>query len=153
MTEVVYFLSDGGELIKVGRTKGLDFRIATLQREAGKPLNLIGTVDGGSRLEAQIHRQLKEHRITGEWFRDCAEVRTAVGEYLDGSAEEEGKLPDIRSLQPFTFTFEFDPLRLEKAEASLALARAERMQAERELEMVLERLSKLQENQATQKAD
>jgi hypothetical protein len=39
---------------------------------------LLRTIKGGRRKEAQLHRTFKQHRVTGEWFRDCAEIRTFI---------------------------------------------------------------------------
>lgn len=47
-------------------------------RTAGEMLSVIGTVGGGQPKEAQLHRELQEHRIVGEWFRWCPDVERVV---------------------------------------------------------------------------
>jgi hypothetical protein len=144
MSEQVYFLSDGGGLIKVGRSGSLKFRIETLQREVGKKLSMIGSLDGGSQLEAEIHRKLKKHRVAGEWFTDCDEVRSTISSYLDGTAETEVvKLPDWISYEPVHIDIIIDPAKLQRNLAMLGLVRAERKAAEAELKAAVSRLEQI----------
>lgn len=66
---VVYYVqrqSDG--LIKIGTSRGLAPRMVTLKREHG-PLLLIAVVAGSHKEETALHRQFKELRAKGEWFR------------------------------------------------------------------------------------
>lgn len=76
--EVVYFIADGGDFIKIGYTANIDKRFAALRGSNTKPLTLIGCVDGTRRHELALHELLAEHRGPGEWFRDCPDVREVV---------------------------------------------------------------------------
>jgi hypothetical protein len=144
MNEQVYFLSDDGELIKIGRSASLQLRIEALQREVRKKLSLIGSIDGGSQLEAEIHRKLKKHRVAGEWFTDCDEVRATINSYLDGSAESEVvKTPDWSSYESVHINIVIDPAKLHRDFATLDFVRAERKAAEEELKAVVRRLETL----------
>ena len=48
--------------------------------ETGNPhgIVVIGTVNGTLEHEEKIHKQLQEHCVRGEWFRDCEEVRNYI---------------------------------------------------------------------------
>lgn len=76
---VVYFIRTDG-FIKVGRTTNFDNRLAKLQTGSPHELEVLLVVPGGSGLEADIHRDLKEYRHRGEWFRETPEV----WEYIRG---------------------------------------------------------------------
>lgn len=73
----IYF-AEGGDQIKIGITRDVNARLRTLRNGAAQPLTLIGSIKGDLRREQQIHNTLKQHRIRGEWYRDCAEVRAAI---------------------------------------------------------------------------
>lgn len=77
MTEVVYFIDDG-TAVKIGWTKDLPGRLATLQTGSSRPLTLLRAVPGGRDLEASLHERLADARLQGEWFR-----RGAVRQMLD----------------------------------------------------------------------
>jgi hypothetical protein len=79
---VVYFMAHRASgRIKIGYTKDLNARLRTIANSTGK-IRLLGHVDGGRTLEARIHDVLGEHRISGEWFRDCPELRETIGNVL-----------------------------------------------------------------------
>jgi hypothetical protein len=80
MTGVVYFVSAGDDgPIKVGFTGGaLRRRLADLQVTSPVRLRVIFAVKGGQPEERKTHRELREHRLHGEWFE-----RSAVLAYLD----------------------------------------------------------------------
>lgn len=74
---VVYFIECAGR-IKIGITQNLKARVSALQTSAPGKLTVIATVPGAAKLERELHGQLHAHRITGEWFTDCEEVRDAI---------------------------------------------------------------------------
>lgn len=68
-SSVVYYVRrDSDGLIKIGTSRTLAKRLATLKRESGS-LRLIATVGGAHREENALHRQFAELRAEGEWFR------------------------------------------------------------------------------------
>lgn len=76
---VVYFVQrvTGGP-IKIGVTAYLDSRIAQLQSTVKASLKVLAYAPGSFRDEGRLHRQFADHRLEGEWFADCDEVRAAV---------------------------------------------------------------------------
>lgn len=63
-------------LLKIGVATDIKARIMDLETGAGVRLQLIATIkSGGVRRERQIHKELKDLRIRGEWFRDDPRVR------------------------------------------------------------------------------
>jgi hypothetical protein len=90
---VVYFIGCAGR-IKIGVTKNLKSRVGALQTSAPDKLAVIAIAPGSTRLERDLHEKLRPHRLTGEWFNDCEEVRGAIAETVaatDGIFD-----PDIR---------------------------------------------------------
>lgn len=76
---VVYFVqARSGGPIKIGTTRDLQRRLASMQ--AGSPVELVvlATVPGDSRTENALHKRLTKYRLHGEWFLDTEEVRAAM---------------------------------------------------------------------------
>ena len=65
----VYLMSDG-ELWKIGKALNIGSRKSQLERQLGKPLDLLHSIrsDDYSRAEAEMHFRYKHCRIRGEWF-------------------------------------------------------------------------------------
>lgn len=66
--EVVYFISSGRGLVKIGTTINLSARLKKLQTGSGPILRVMVCIDGGSEVEAQYHKRFAESRFRGEWF-------------------------------------------------------------------------------------
>jgi hypothetical protein len=77
---VVYFATDG-IAIKIGQSRDVETRLKALATGNSRPLQLIATVDGDTRHETQVHNELADYRLNGEWFEDCPEVRDAITQY------------------------------------------------------------------------
>lgn len=77
----VYFVECAGR-IKIGFSNNVKARLQQLSTGAPGKLNLVATIPGPHRLERAIHRHLKAHRVKGEWFDDCAEVRAAIDDLV-----------------------------------------------------------------------
>lgn len=66
--EVVYF-ARAGDFIKIGKSTGsAEDRIACLQTGCPLPITVLATVQGGRKLEAELHRRFASLRAHGEWF-------------------------------------------------------------------------------------
>jgi hypothetical protein len=65
----VYLMFDG-ELRKIGKALNIASRKKQLERQLGKPLELLHSIqsDDYSRAEAEMHFRYKHCRIRGEWF-------------------------------------------------------------------------------------
>lgn len=65
-------------MIKIGSSYDVPKRVAALIATSPVSLRLLKTVPGGLKLEKQLHRQLKAHRVHHEWFRASEDVMRAV---------------------------------------------------------------------------
>lgn len=81
MAEQVYF-AKVGDRIKIGFSTSVPARLKSLATGIPDVIELLATIDGDRGVERAFHARLSKHRIRGEWFRDCEELRevmTAVG--------------------------------------------------------------------------
>lgn len=77
----IYFAASGGR-IKIGITENVPRRLAYINTHLEQPLTLIGTISGGRKAEKAIHDHLQDHRLNGEWFKDCDEVRRKIRNFI-----------------------------------------------------------------------
>lgn len=73
----VYFITDG-EKIKIGKAGNPRMRLSGLQTSHHKPLYFLAIMPGDESVERQLHRIFYAHRIRGEWFNDCEEIRRFI---------------------------------------------------------------------------
>jgi hypothetical protein len=92
MQTSVYFFSAPGR-IKIGISRDVAKRLAAVGSHMDEPPVLLGAVDGDFRLEKHLHEMLSPHRLRGEWFKDCPEVRDAMERVLHGGAAGVGFEP------------------------------------------------------------
>ena len=57
------------KVVKIGYTKDLKTRLGQLQTACSHKLVILKTVEGGKDKECQIHLDLKDCRLNGEWFK------------------------------------------------------------------------------------
>jgi hypothetical protein len=81
MTDKVYFAASGGR-IKIGVSRNVVGRLQDISAHLAEPLHLLGAADGSLAMEREIHCQLAAFRAKGEWFKDCPEVRAAIGDFV-----------------------------------------------------------------------
>ena len=79
---LVYFVQCN-EYVKIGRSTQLPLTLRSLQRGNPYGLEAVAVIscestERMSELEADLHRQFKEHRIRGEWFFLCPEIETYI---------------------------------------------------------------------------
>lgn len=68
---VIYFISDGEKLVKIGYTTGLpESRLKQLQTGNGKKLRLLTAIRGDRATELIMHTAFNDLRESGEWFRN-----------------------------------------------------------------------------------
>lgn len=74
----IYFIQRDDGPIKIGLSKNVANRLATLATASANELKLLGAVPGDKKTEAKIHRQLRDFRMNREWFRPCDEVISLI---------------------------------------------------------------------------
>lgn len=79
----VYFISDG-EAIKIGKANNPLSRLAELQTSNHRDLSILAVTPGDQWAEAQLHHVFHLRRIRGEWFEDCAEIRSTIDDINSG---------------------------------------------------------------------
>lgn len=91
----VYFIQlDNAGPIKIGRAKNPIKRLKGLQTAAHKQLRLLAVIPGNSTTEKELHREFRDLRIGGEWFRAESILLAKIRELLGRK-----KLPAWRSAQ------------------------------------------------------
>lgn len=80
----VYFISDG-ESIKIGVSVNPQERLLALQTGHARQLSILCTIPGGADEEFHMHAKFRHHRIRGEWFNDCQEIRDFVSAANDNT--------------------------------------------------------------------
>lgn len=83
----VYFAESQGR-IKIGYSKNVAARVRNLNSGNPGAITVIATMPGGRPLESRLHAELAAFRLQGEWFNDCAEVRSAIQKYSTIAAGE-----------------------------------------------------------------
>lgn len=73
----VYFITDGF-MVKIGVAKRPECRLREMQVGHASQLRLLATTEGGVPLERRYHQRFAAHRIRGEWFRLCPEIKAEV---------------------------------------------------------------------------
>lgn len=74
----VYF-AQAGDRIKIGWSRNVATRIATLQTANADPLHLLATVPGARSLERQLHERFAAARLSGEWFEATPDLLAYIG--------------------------------------------------------------------------
>lgn len=79
MTGWIYFVQrDSDGPIKIGYTAKPLARIAALQTGSAEKLTFLALVPGDESDEQRLHLAAADHRLGGEWFVDCADVRALI---------------------------------------------------------------------------
>jgi hypothetical protein len=76
---IYFILNEDSNAIKIGRARDLGKRMKALQTSSSAQLKLVRSIQvNGSKeaemLEKALHRQFREIRIAGEWFKANAEL-------------------------------------------------------------------------------
>lgn len=72
------FIKIGASIVPMSRQKTIGLFLPFETR-------LLAETDGSHCLEAALQRHFAEHRVRGEWFRDCAPIRDVVASIEDGT--------------------------------------------------------------------
>lgn len=93
----VYFIRAGeGPLVKIGTTTNLAKRVATLQYDEKKHLDVIGIIDGDRFVEIFLHGVFAEYREVGEWFRYEGRLKRYIEAQNDADRAFSVQLPALR---------------------------------------------------------
>jgi hypothetical protein len=65
----IYFLEGAEGLIKIGFSRDVKQRQATLQVGSASVHKLLGTLVGSNRMERELHHRFRRLRVRGEWHR------------------------------------------------------------------------------------
>lgn len=74
----VYFVASKAGVIKIGWSANAEKRVQSLQTTTHEPLEVLLIVEGDRSHERHAHRVLGVHRVRGEWFEDCTDVRQYI---------------------------------------------------------------------------
>ena len=83
---MIYFIQSLDK-IKVGYTTDIEQRKKSLTIGNPHGLVVIGTIKGTKEHESKIHRKLKDHHVSGEWFHDNSNVRKYIEDILNKKVE------------------------------------------------------------------
>ncbi len=75
---VVYFAQAISGPVKIGCSRSLSSRLATIESQIGERLTLLVTIPGGFDLERAMHARFDASWIYGEWFRYCDHLQSFV---------------------------------------------------------------------------
>lgn len=130
---MIYFVqadSDDDGPIKIGYSKNVDARMASLQTSTARPLRLIAVIDGSEDDERAIHARFANAHVRGEWFRPCAELRAYLDslppvEWVPRKTRPLRTRPRCQDLRPGQIT----PQEWKQWRADLGLSRREAVEA------------------------
>lgn len=95
----VYFVAaKAARLVKIGMSKDVASRLATLRAGTADRLRLISWCAGGRPLERDLHYLLSKHRAQGEWFRPTLALFEAMGACLANQNDATVAFSAIRAL-------------------------------------------------------
>jgi len=81
---VVYFIEAVGlDLVKIGYTEELIRRFKEIRTACPVKIQLVGFLNGDRSAEAHLHRQYKDYRAEGEWFRVSQQTLDYWRSHLD----------------------------------------------------------------------
>ena len=94
VNSMIYFIQSLDK-IKVGYTTDIEQRKKSLTIGNPHGLVVIGTIKGTKEHESKIHRKLKDHHVSGEWFNDNSDVRKYIEDILNKKVEIKYKTKHI----------------------------------------------------------
>lgn len=74
----VYLISDFQGDVKIGFTDNIGRRLRSFQTAHKHKLELLCSLPGGKWHEEALHREFREFRLHGEWFRKCDPIDSLV---------------------------------------------------------------------------
>lgn len=78
---IVYFISCGDDLIKIGHTTNLRSRLRSLRTATPKELQVLLVIPGTRDDELELHRKFEAHRAGREWFSPCDAITEFISSH------------------------------------------------------------------------
>lgn len=76
----IYFIqAESGGPVKIGTSTDPESRLSGLQVGSLENLRIIGKMNGGRSVEAEIHKRFARHHLRGEWFSDATDLMEFIG--------------------------------------------------------------------------
>lgn len=76
---MIYFVANAErQAIKIGFSDNPWARFRALKTASPDRLTLLCVIEGDQGAEHRMHRDWADHRLSGEWFRDTPELRSAI---------------------------------------------------------------------------
>lgn len=97
MKTYLYFFEVPGR-IKIGISQNPRRRLKDISIHMDVEPKLIDAIPGGYDLEHFVHLRLSEHRLKGEWFKDCPAVRDTMNALLRDGPDAIGYKPSPQSI-------------------------------------------------------
>lgn len=79
----VYFIADEQGFIKIGFSTNVRARLSSLSTSTRQRLEVLATVPGTIRDEADLHRRFAHLHARGEWFRAGDDLRNYIAEVVN----------------------------------------------------------------------
>lgn len=103
MNRKIYFAACNGR-IKVGIAQDVIARVRQIGEHLSDPIEIIGVIPGDHKQEKAIHAALRDHRLKGEWFRDCENVRRLLRDFMLGAPTPPTlAIPKVAKVKPLAF--------------------------------------------------
>jgi hypothetical protein len=71
---VIYFISAGDDLVKIGHTTSLRSRLRSLRTSSPKEIRVLLVIAGNRDCEQELHRRFAAFRVCREWFKRSGPV-------------------------------------------------------------------------------
>ena len=73
--------------VKIGVSNNVTQRLADLAGQQGCTGTVLHVIAGNRKAEMSAHAAFQEWQVEGEWFRDCADLRKAIGSFVAAHAQ------------------------------------------------------------------
>lgn len=76
VTYTYFIFNERSKAIKIGKSQNVQQRFSAIAASVPDPLELLHSHPED--IERKLHKKLAKHRLNGEWFTDCEEVRNEI---------------------------------------------------------------------------
>lgn len=78
VSKVYFLLSGDRKAVKIGTSKVVNLRLASLNGASHRPVRLLAAINGTRANEIELHRRFAKYRMNGEWFRYEGELKDYI---------------------------------------------------------------------------